>query len=264
MTLHPLTLVLYGWIIAAVLMAALWGVQRVRRNAGIVDVGWCVGLILLSFLYAVAAVGDPDRRMLVAAMDGLYAARLGGYLFQNRVQASEDARYETLRRWWGDRAHLYFFFFFQFQALGVVVFSLPLLVLMQNPRPTFSLWELGGLLLWLGAVVGEGLADWQLARFKSEPGNRWKTCREGLWRYSRHPNYFFEWLHWCAYVPMGVGVPGGWITLLNPAIMLVFLLWVSGIPWAEAQALATRGEDYRAYQRTTSAFVPWFPGREDR
>ncbi len=264
MTFNPLTLVLYGWIIAAVLMAALWGVQRVRRNAGIVDVGWCVGLILLSFLYAVAAVGDPDRRMLVAAMVGLYAARLGGYLFQNRVQASEDARYETLRRWWGDRAHLYFFFFFQFQALGVVVFSLPLLVLMQNPRPTFSLWELVGLLVWLGAVVGEGLADWQLARFKSEPGNRWKTCREGLWRYSRHPNYFFEWLHWCAYVPMGVGVPGGWITLLNPAIMLVFLLWVSGIPWAEAQALATRGEDYRAYQRTTSAFVPWFPGREDR
>ncbi len=135
---------------------------------------------------------------------------------------------------------------------------------MQNPRPTFSLWELVGLLVWLGAVVGEGLADWQLARFKSEPGNRWKTCREGLWRYSRHPNYFFEWLHWCAYVPMGVGVPGGWITLLNPAIMLVFLLWVSGIPWAEAQALATRGEDYRAYQRTTSAFIPWFPGGEER
>ncbi len=264
MTFNPLTLVLYGWIIAAVLMAALWGVQRVRRNAGIVDVGWCVGLILLAFLYAVAAVGDPDRRMLVAAMVGLYAARLGGYLFQNRVQASEDARYETLRRWWGDRAHLYFFFFFQFQALGIVVFSLPLLVLMQNPRPTFSLWELVGLLVWLGAVVGEGLADWQLARFKSEPGNRWKTCREGLWRYSRHPNYFFEWLHWCAYVPMGVGVPGGWITLLNPAIMLVFLLWVSGIPWAEAQALATRGEDYRAYQRTTSAFIPWFPGGEER
>jgi steroid 5-alpha reductase family enzyme len=264
MTLNPLTLVLYGWIIAALLMAALWGVQRVRRNAGIVDVGWCVGLVLVAFLYALAAVGDPDRRMLVAAMVGLYAARLGGHLFQNRVQTSEDARYETLRRWWGDRAHLYFFFFFQFQALGIVVFSLPLLVLMQNPRPTFSLWELAGLLLWSVSVVGEGLADWQLVRFKSEPANRWKTCREGLWRYSRHPNYFFEWLHWCAYVPMGVGVPGGWITLMNPAIMLVFLLWVSGIPWAEAQALATRGEDYRAYQRTTSAFIPWFPGREER
>lgn len=259
MTLNPVTLVLYGWIMAAVLMAALWGVQRVRRNAGIVDVGWCVGLILVAFLYAASAGGDPDRRMLVAAMVGLYAARLGGYLFRNRVLAPEDARYETLRRWWGDRAHLYFFFFFQVQALGVVVFSLPLLVLMQNPRPTLSLWELVGLWLWLVAVVGEGLADWQLARFKSEPANRWKTCREGLWRYSRHPNYFFEWLHWCAYVPMGVGVPGGWITLMNPAIMLVFLLWVSGIPRAEAQALSIRGEDYRAYQRTTSAFIPWFP-----
>jgi steroid 5-alpha reductase family enzyme len=92
--------------------------------------------------------------------------------------------------------------------------------------------------------------------------NRGHTCRDGLWRYSRHPNYFFEWLHWWAYVPLSLGAAGGWATILAPLVMLFFLFCVTGIPATEAQALQSRGADYRQYQRTTSAFFPWFPRRE--
>jgi steroid 5-alpha reductase family enzyme len=100
-----------------------------------------------------------------------------------------------------------------------------------------------------------------LARFRAKPWNKDRVCREGLWYYSRHPNYFFEWLHWCAYVVMAVGAPGWPLTLIGPVGMGWALLNVSGIPLAERQALKTRGEDYRDYQQTTNAFLPWRPKR---
>ena len=262
MSLNHLTLVLVGWIAAALLMTLLWLVQRVQRNAAIADVGWCFALGLVAIWYALMAYGDQDRRLLVAAMGGSYAFRLGLYIFLNRVLGKvEDGRYQRMRREWGDQAQVYFFSYFQLQAVAVTVFSLPFLVLMQNPRPTFSLWELAGVLLWLIVVVGESVADWQLATFRAKPWNRDRVYCDGLWRYSRHPNYFFEWLHWWAYVLMGVGVSNGWLTLIGPVLMGWGLLRVTGIPLAEAQALATRGEEYRAYQRTTSSFIPWFPKR---
>lgn len=262
MNSDPLALVLVGWVAAALLMTLLWLVQRAQRNAAIADAGWCVALGLVAIWYALTVYGDLDRRLLVAVLGGIYAFRLGLYIFLNRVLGKpEDGRYQRMRREWGDQAQIYFFSYFQLQAVAVTVFSLPFLVLMQNPRPTFSLWELAGVLLWLIAVVGESVADWQLATFRAKPWNRDRVCRDGLWRYSRHPNYFFEWLHWWAYVLMGVGVPNGWLTLIGPVLMGWGLLRVTGIPLAEAQALATRGEEYRAYQRTTSSFIPWFPKR---
>jgi steroid 5-alpha reductase family enzyme len=103
------------------------------------------------------------------------------------------------------------------------------------------------------------LADRQLTRFRADPANKRKTCRRGLWRYSRHPNYFFEWLLWTSYVPLSWGSPIFALSLLGPGLLFLFLTRVSGIPPTEAQALASRGDDYRAYQRTTSAFFPWFP-----
>ena len=116
--------------------------------------------------------------------------------------------------------------------------------------------DLAGALLAVGALVGEGIADRQLAAWRHDPANRGVTCRAGLWRYSRHPNYFFEWVHWWAYVLIGAGV---WWTLLGPALMLVFLFRLTGIPYTEQQALKSRGEDYKRYQQTTSVFFPWFP-----
>jgi steroid 5-alpha reductase family enzyme len=113
--------------------------------------------------------------------------------------------------------------------------------------------------VWCVAIGGESLADTQLARWRREPSNRGRTCRKGLWKCSRHPNYFFEWIHWWTYVILGATAAHGWVTLLGPALMLMFLYRVTGIPYTEAQALKSRGEDYRQYQKTVSAFFPWFP-----
>jgi steroid 5-alpha reductase family enzyme len=116
-----------------------------------------------------------------------------------------------------------------------------------------------GLAVWLAALTGEGVADRQLNRFRDDPAHRGQTCRDGLWRYSRHPNYFFEWCHWFGYVALAWGSPLAWLSWLGPMLMYVFLRWISGIPFTEQQALRTRGDDYREYQRRTSAFFPWFP-----
>jgi len=123
------------------------------------------------------------------------------------------------------------------------------------------LWKAIAVVVWLIAVMGEGMADSQLAAHRMDPANRGKTCRSGLWRYSRHPNYFFEFLHWFTYVFLSIGMGTGWVavSLIGPALMLAFLYRVTGIPYTEAQALRTRGADYAEYQRTTSPFVPLPP-----
>ena len=120
-----------------------------------------------------------------------------------------------------------------------------------------------GFILWLVALGGETLADRQLAGFKADPSNRGKVCRTGLWRSSRHPNYFFEWLVWVSLFVVALPAPWGWITIFAPALMLFFLLRVTGIPYTEQQSLRSKGDAYRAYQRTTNAFFPWFPKKEN-
>jgi steroid 5-alpha reductase family enzyme len=109
------------------------------------------------------------------------------------------------------------------------------------------------------SVPNEALADWQLSRFRDRPENSGRACRDGWWRYSWHPNYFFEWLHWWTYVALGVRAPGWWVNVTAPTLMLFFILRVTGIGPTEQQALSRRGEDYRDYQRTTSVFIPWPP-----
>ena len=163
-----------------------------------------------------------------------------------------------LRQVWGDRAPVYFFLFFQVQALLVVTFALPFLLVAHNPSP-LSIWDGLGAGIFAVAVIGESVADRQLARFRRDPRNRGRTCASGLWRYSRHPNYFFEWLHWWTYVGLAAGATYGWMTVAAPLIMLVFILFITGIPPTEAQAIKSRGQAYVDYQGTTSAFFPWPP-----
>jgi steroid 5-alpha reductase family enzyme len=136
--------------------------------------------------------------------------------------------------------------------------SVPFLFACGNARPEFGAIEIAGAVLWLIALGGESLADWQLKQFKASPENKGSVCQAGLWRYSRHPNYFFEWLIWMAFFAVAAGAPWGWVTVYCPALMLFFLLRVTGIPMTEELAVKTKGEEYRAYQKTTSAFVPWF------
>lgn len=258
----PLALVVTAYLVMSMAMAGLWALQLILRNASIADVGFCGGLIATVLWYAAQAAGEWERKLVLSFMVCVYAGRLGLYILLNRVIGkSEDARYQELRRRWRDREQIKMFGYFHLQAPAVAALSLPFLVSMQNPRPPFGLWELWGFLLWIVAVTGEAAADWQLARFRAQPWNRDRVCRAGLWHYSRHPNYFFELLHWIALVIIATGAPGWPVTWIGPITMGWALLRVTGIPLAEKQALKSRGEAYRDYQRTTRKLIPWWPSR---
>jgi steroid 5-alpha reductase family enzyme len=155
-----------------------------------------------------------------------------------------------------------FFGFFLLQGLLVGLLSTPFAIVLSNPRPGFGPWEIAGTALWLVGFFGEMTADAQLRRFRSDPANAGGVCAVGLWRYSRHPNYFFEWVIWIAYFVFALGSPGGWLAVICPLIMWHFLVNVTGIPPAEEQSLKSRGDAYRAYQQTTSPFIPWLPRRQ--
>ena len=222
----------------------------------------CHAAVLSAVLAAATGGGALLPRALLAVLGGLWGLRLGLYLWHRVRGEAEDGRYAQLRLRWGNDQRKWFAMF-QFQALLIALFSLPFLAVAANPSAAWNAWFVAGIVMWLASVGGEAIADRQLADFRANPASKGKTCRAGLWRYSRHPNYFFEWLHWFAYVLLAIGSPIAWLAWAGPVVMYVFLRWISGIPYTEAQALRTRGEDYARYQRSTPMLIPWFP-KEDR
>ena len=247
------------WLIAVAVMFVGWLRQRRHRNAGLVDVLWATLLALCAWALAATGAGAAAPRLLLAVLGAGWAIRLGAHLAARVRREPEDGRYRALRARWRDDQRRWFVFF-QIQALSVPWFALPFAAVASNRHP-HTVWLVAGALIWLVGVLGEALADRQLAHFRARPAHRGRTCRTGLWRYSRHPNYFFEWLHWFAYVAWSVGSRLAPLAWLGPVTMFVFLRYLSGIPWTEQQALRSRGEDYRDYQRTTPLFFPWFPHR---
>lgn len=247
----------------SLVMALLWWVQKRTGDAGIVDVAWGTGVGLLAVFYAWGCPdGDFARRVMVATLTMLWAIRLSGYVFIRLFAHPEDGRYQTLKSNWGSKAQAKMFRFYQFQAVGAVLFSLPMFVACQSSL-ALGLLDYVGIGIWSIAVIGETIADRQLERFRKQPSNKGKVCREGLWYFSRHPNYFFEWMHWWAYVAFAWFAPYGWLTILAPIAMWYFITRVTGIPPTEAQAIKSRGEAYREYQRTTNAFFPWPPTQKE-
>jgi steroid 5-alpha reductase family enzyme len=256
------TLALVGAAAVALLMLALWAIHFPLHNAAIVDAGWAGGLALLGAIDAIGGEGWVIRRAIVGAMAALWGLRLAIHLLRDRIIGHpEEGRYVELRRKWRSHLGLKFLAFFEFQALLCVVLSAPFFLAAADRSPGLGWLELAGIVVWCIGMVGESIADSQLKTFKQDRANQGRTCRGGLWRYSRHPNYFFEWTLWLGFGMVSLAAPNGWIGLLSPALILYFLLGLTGIPATEEQALRTRGDDYRDYQRTTSAFIPWFPKR---
>lgn len=254
-----------GLGLVALTMTATWLVATPRKNAGLVDVTWTFNLGLLALLYAVLAGGTLERRVFVGALAGLWALRLSLHLAVRVAGEPEDGRYAALRQKWTAQdldPNVRFLVFFLFQGLLDVVLSLPFLLACLSRKPGIgALGIVGGALVAL-ALAGEALADAQLRAFKANPANRGKTCRSGLWSLSRHPNYFFEWLVWVGFALIAFPAPWGFLGLGAPILIYHFLVNVTGIPATEAQALKSRGDDYREYQRTTNAFFPWPPKQQ--
>lgn len=246
--------------VALTAMTVVWIISVRIRNAGIVDVAWSALFALLALIYALLAGGDVVRRSVAGALMILWSSRLALHLGRRVLGhlETEDPRYAALRAKWGPAANRNMLLFFLFQGVTNVLLSVPVLIAAMNPRPGLRIVEYAGIALWIVALAGESVADAQLARFRRDPANRGHVCTAGLWGYSRHPNYFFEWLIWCAFFLFALGSPYGWVAAYCPLLMLWFLYKVTGIPATEEHSLQSKGEEYRRYQRTTSAFVPWF------
>jgi len=254
-----LPLLAIGTGLACLSFFIVWMISVKVKNYGFLDVAWSYAVAVLAPLYALWGPGDHWRKWLLTAVGVAWSLRLGTYLLRRVLShhPQEDPRYETLRRRWPGPAM--FLVFFELQALVAVVFSLPFLLVAFKTEPGLAPVEILGLAVAALALAGEALADAQMKRFKADPANRGRVCATGLWRYSRHPNYFFESMVWWGFFLVALGSPLGWITLVCPLLMLYFLLKVTGIELTEAHSLRTRGEAYREYQRATSAFIPWFP-----
>jgi steroid 5-alpha reductase family enzyme len=258
-----LRLFAFGLVFAAGLMLATWVLAWRVNNLSIVDAVWSFGFLPLAAGFAWLGSGDPVRRATVAVLVAVWSVRLGLHLAV-RIRSHhpvEDVRYVHLRAKWGKAVKMQSLIFFGFQALILALLAAIFIVPCLDSRPGLGGREIAGIVLWLVALVGESVADRQLQTFRANPAHRGQVCRAGLWNYSRHPNYFFEWLVWVAYFLLAWPSPGGCFTVLAPGVMLFFLLRVTGIPLTEQMSLQSKGDAYREYQRTTSAFVPWFPKR---
>ncbi|MCA8941136.1 MAG: DUF1295 domain-containing protein [Planctomycetes bacterium] len=248
-----------GYAVAAAFLLVLWLIQLRTRDAGVVDFGWAASIGGLAVWSALSGPGSDLQRVVAAALGGGWGFRLASHLLFDRVlHGEEDGRYRYLRQHWGARANAHFLWFFQAQAVLAAVLAIPFFLIAHIEAAALGVLQGVGLGVCAVALVGETVADRQLARFRRDPTTRGTTCRVGLWRYSRHPNYFFEWLMWVGFALVALPAPHGeWMVLL-PVVMFVFLTRLTGIPYTEAQALRSRS-DYREYQRTTSAFFPLPP-----
>ncbi len=259
-----LTLALWGLALVVPVMLALWALHLRLENAAVVDVGWAFSLGVLALLAGSLGEGYGPRRLLVAVIGGAWSLRLTLHLARRVAAEPEDSRYAELRARWGGNLRLKFLAFFVFQGVLDVVLALPFFLAVVDPTPRIHWLAWAGVALAAISVAGEGIADSQLRRFKADPTTKGQVCRVGLWGWSRHPNYFFDWLIWCSFALLALGSPWGWLGLVAPALMLYFLTRVTGIPATEAHALRSRGEAYRRYQLEVSSFVPWPPKKRRR
>lgn len=261
----PTLSILHAVLAAALLLflakSVAWLIQRRMGNGGIVDAIWAWALGGLAVWFAAVGSAPTEVRLTLGAMGGLWGLRLGTYLWRRNWRAAEDWRYAKFRADWGAQAQTKMFWFFQFQNLFTLALAtsafVPAAYREGSPGPL----GLGAAVaILLVSVWGEGLADEQLRRFKADPARRGQVCDVGLWRYSRHPNYFFECVHWLAYIPLAVGGGlWGW-SLIAPVVMVLLLLKISGVPLLEAE-MAVRKPGYAEYMKRTSMLLPWPPRR---
>jgi steroid 5-alpha reductase family enzyme len=252
----------------SVLMGIAWMVQQRTGNSGWVDTIWTfsVGLVgVASALWPIAGGAPNPRQWLVAVLVAVWSLRLGSHIAARTAGITDDPRYAAFAREWGGDSPRRMFIFLQNQGLGSIPLVFAIFVAARFPDPALRLQDYLGALILLVGITGEALADAQLKNFRNDPANKGRVCDAGLWRWSRHPNYFFEWFGWLAYPVIALSAddplryPWGLAALLAPAFMYWILVHVTGIPPLEAEMLRSRGARYRAYQLRTSIFFPLPP-----
>ncbi|MBI1770429.1 MAG: DUF1295 domain-containing protein [Bacteroidetes bacterium] len=251
-----LHLFIYGAIALFLIFTLTWLIQLKTKNAAIVDSVWAASFPILALIYFLQSSSSAFRNVMFLSMVLVWGMRLASYLLVRALSHAEDIRYTALRKKWGNLQNILMLRFFYFQAILALILSLPFALILISPTSDLIFIEWIGIAIWIIGVVGESIADAQLKKFKSNSENQDKICEVGLWNYSRHPNYFFEWLVWTSYFMFALGSPWGWLSIISPLLILYFLLKVTGIPNTEEQMIKSRGQTFIEYQKTTSVFIP--------
>ncbi len=252
----------------SLVMSLAWAIEQRTGNSGWIDTVWTFGVGFVAVISAFVPLGSEPalyapRQWLVAIAVGVWALRLGLHIAGRTAGISDDPRYAALRERWGPGASWQMWLLVQKQAIVSIPLVLAVFLAAHNPVPAVRLQDSLAAAVFILAIAGEGLADQQLRRFRHASSARGAICEVGMWRWSRHPNYFFEWFGWLGYPLVAIHLSGGygagWLALLAPACMYWLLVYVSGIPPLEEHMLKTRGAPFRAYQARTNAFFPWPP-----
>lgn len=245
----------------SLIMSGAWLVWHSTRNSGWVDAIWTFGLGAVGCLGALAPFeAISPRQLIVAGLIVLWSLRLGSHIARRNAHITDDPRYAKLLRDWGASAEWQMFLLVQKQALVSIPLALSVILAAWNPVAGVRLQDVLAMLVLVVAIAGEGVADAQLRAFRADPANQGRVCDAGLWAWSRHPNYFFEWFGWLAYplfaIDLSGAYPWGFVALIGPLCMYWLLVHISGIPPLEEHMLERRPEAFRAYQSRTNAFFP--------
>ena len=254
----PLTTLSICLVCSILVMTALWAYQRRSGYPAIVDVAWAFTTGGIGVVLCINAQGSIERRVIAAVLIAAWGLRLGVHLARRFARNPVDRRYVAMKERWGGKAEAFMLGFFMLQALATVLFALPIMSAATGDTPSTPILATG-LALSIGGMLGVTISDRQLSGFVHVEANRGKICRVGLWSWSRHPNYFFEWLIWSGFAVLASDGPLWYIGLGGMLLMLLLLLKVTGIPHVEREALRKRGDAWRQYQKETSVFIPLPP-----
>ena len=248
----------------AVIMAymAVWFClgQALRRN-DVADIAWGIGFIVTAVSAMVFTENVTPRGLLITCIVVLWGVRLSSHVFLRNLGKQEDPRYRKWRKDWGKHAVIRAFFqVFLLQGVLIIIISLPVTIAITAERSPLSLLDILGVCIWFVGFAFETVGDYQLMRYKRNPANQGKIMTQGLWRYTRHPNYFGEVALWWGVYLIAVSVPLGWATILGPITITCLILKVSGIPLLEERY--KDNPEFQMYKRRTSAFFP-LPHRKE-
>lgn len=254
-----LTLVFSGWLIAASIMLILWLSYLYNKEPAVVDIGWSASIGCATWwMFHHVPAGGLRQWVLIFCVT-FWCVRLVTLLVMRMRKGQKDQRYVELSSHWKSGLNWKYLIFFQAQAISVAVLVTPIALSFLASEPTWTYWDTIGTLLYIIGMSGELVADQQMVRFRCDPNNCKKVCNVGLWRYSRYPNYFFESVIWISYAVIAMNHPLGLIGWVSPAVIIISILKITGIPPTEQRLLASKGDAYREYQRTTSVFIPMPP-----
>jgi len=253
------------WTAAAVFlyMTVLFLVALWRRDNSIVDIGWGPGFILVAGLTLLGRGELAWRPLLVSVPVMVWGLRLGIHIYLRKRGKPEDFRYAAWRRAWGRTFVLRSFFqIFMLQGIFLLLVAWPIWLTNLSPSTPLALLDGLGLLLWLAGFVFEAVSDSQMERFRSDPAHKGRIMTAGLWRLSRHPNYFGEAVQWWGLFLIALSGERGWTAVVSPLLITFLLLKVSGVPLLEKKYAGN--PEFAAYARRTSVFIPWFPRRQGK